>query len=69
MAIWRHSLYWYIGDFGEWPPATFYRCIVGCDEGLEEPPLNGYKAKRGMEGDKIYLQTKPCDGAKEDQEL
>jgi hypothetical protein len=60
MGIWRHAGFWYIGDFGAWPPETFYRCVVGCAEGVDEPPLQGYKVKRGVEGDKINLQTNKC---------
>mmetsp|Transcript_10039 Transcript_10039/g.18197 ORF Transcript_10039/g.18197 Transcript_10039/m.18197 type:complete len:144 (+) Transcript_10039:41-472(+) len=60
MGIWRHFGYWYIGDYGEWPPVTFYRCVVGCEQGREEPPLEGFKNKKGYEGGPVKLQLEPC---------
>eukprot|EP00518_Triparma_eleuthera_P000950 CAMPEP_0182459652 /NCGR_PEP_ID=MMETSP1319-20130603/4734_1 /TAXON_ID=172717 /ORGANISM="Bolidomonas pacifica, Strain RCC208" /LENGTH=118 /DNA_ID=CAMNT_0024658615 /DNA_START=13 /DNA_END=366 /DNA_ORIENTATION=+ len=47
MGIWRHFGYWYVGDYSEWPPVTYYRCVVGCEQGGDEPPLKGYKTKKG----------------------
>lgn len=43
MGIWRHFGYWYIGDYGEWPPVTFYRCVVGCEQGREVRTGEGAK--------------------------
>ena len=37
--MYRHSGYWYMGDLGPWPPETHYRCIKGCEHGLDVPPL------------------------------
>jgi len=67
MGVWRHAGFWYMGDYGAWPPETFYRCVVGCAEGLDEPPLVGYKVKRGVDSEKISLQMTKCED--EDGEL
>jgi len=61
MGIWRHGGFWYVGDYAAWPPQTFYRCVVGCEQHLESPPLSGYKTKKGVdEVADLAIQSTPC---------
>jgi hypothetical protein len=66
MGIWRHGGFWYIGDYASWPPQTYYRCVVGCEQSLDIPPLTGYKQKKDVsEDDTITLQLEPCGASSE----
>ncbi len=63
MGIWRHEKFWYAGDFNVWPPDTQYRCVLGCEEGLEAPPLRGLRRKgdnRIEDEGGLVLQETPC---------
>ena len=68
MGIWRHFGYWYIGDYSVWPPVTFYRCVVGCEQGTDVPPLTGYKPKKGYEGGDVAIVEGECDGVGADND-
>jgi hypothetical protein len=63
MGIWRHGGFWYVGDYASWPPVTFYRCVVGCEQDEAEPPATGYKSKKGVEeAGELTIQSTPCGG-------
>ena len=63
MALWRSEKFWYAGDFNVWPPETQFRCVLGCQEGLDEPPTTGYRVKgdNRIDGEGgLVLQETPC---------
>ena len=62
MSVYRHSGYWYIGDLGPWPPETHYRCIQGCEHGMDSPQLDKtYEPNRNIgQLPAPSLQADPC---------
>uniref|UniRef100_A0A7S2BWQ9 Uncharacterized protein n=1 Tax=Florenciella parvula TaxID=236787 RepID=A0A7S2BWQ9_9STRA len=62
MSVYRHSGYWYIGDLGPWPPETHYRCIQGCEHGMDSPQLDKvYEQNRNIgQLPAPTLQADPC---------
>jgi hypothetical protein len=66
MSFFRNNGFWYLGNLGEWPPETHYRCVEpeGCNFQQDFPPSADEGEWKGTKkfnnGDIPMIRLTPC---------